>query len=74
MRQAFVNDNKDLCDENSRYVMRITASGKEGQDQLGHFIDPESKYPVLVTASRLLSTGSTRRPVGRSCWTARSAR
>src|ERR1019366_6745300 len=29
----------------------------EGQDQLGNFIDPESKYPVLVTTSRLLSTG-----------------
>ena len=24
---------------------------------LGNFIDPESKYPVLVTTSRLLSTG-----------------
>jgi type I restriction enzyme R subunit len=40
-----------------RYVMRITGSDKEGQDQLGNFIDPESKYPVLVTTSRLLSTG-----------------
>src|SRR5205814_6389257 len=26
-------------------------------DQLGNFIDPESTYPVLVTTSRLLSTG-----------------
>ena len=41
----------------TRYVMRITGSDKEGQDQLGNFIDPESKYPVLVTTSRLLSTG-----------------
>ena len=57
MRQALVNENKDLCDENHRYVMRITGSDKEGQDQLGNFIDPESKYPVLVTTSRLLSTG-----------------
>ena len=37
--------------------MRITGSDKEGQEQLGNFIDPESKYPVLVTTSRLLSTG-----------------
>jgi hypothetical protein len=59
MRQALVNDNKDLCDENSRYVMRITGSDKEGQDQLGNFIDPESKYQVLVTTSRLLSTVSS---------------
>ena len=57
MRQALINENKDLCDENHRYVMRITGSDKDGQDQLGNFIDPESKYPVIVTTSRLLSTG-----------------
>ena len=57
MRQALVNENVDLVGENPRYVMRITGSDKEGQDQLGNFIDPESKYPVLVTTSRLLSTG-----------------
>ena len=29
----------------------------EGTDELGNFIDPEAKYPVIVTTSRLLSTG-----------------
>lgn len=57
MRQALINENRDLCDANHRYVMRITGNDKEGQDQLGNFIDPESIYPVLVTTSRLLSTG-----------------
>jgi type I restriction enzyme R subunit len=57
MRQALVNENADLVAENHRYVMRITGNDKDGQDQLGNFIDPESKYPVLVTTSRLLSTG-----------------
>ena len=57
MRQALINENKDLCNENHRYVMRITGSDAEGQEQLGNFIDPEAKYPVLVTTSRLLSTG-----------------
>jgi type I restriction enzyme R subunit len=57
MRSALINENKDLCDENHRYVMRITGSDTEGQAELGNFIDPESKYPVLVTTSRLLSTG-----------------
>lgn len=57
MRQALVNENKDLCDANLRYVMRITGSDTEGQAQLGNFIDPESTYPVIVTTSRLLSTG-----------------
>ena len=57
MRQALINENKDLCDKNHRYVMRITGSDAEGQAQLGNFIDPEAKYPVIVTTSRLLSTG-----------------
>lgn len=57
MRSALVNENQDLCGENQRYVMRITGSDTEGQAQLGNFIDPESKYPVIVTTSRLLSTG-----------------
>jgi type I restriction enzyme R subunit len=57
MRQALINENKDLCDENHRYVMRITGSDADGCAQLGNFIDPEAKYPVLVTTSRLLSTG-----------------
>src|SRR5450631_1058700 len=57
MRQALINENPDLVAANHRYVMRITASDREGQDQLGNFIDPEAKFPVLVTTSRLLSTG-----------------
>ncbi len=57
MRQALINENGDLVDQNHRYVMRITGVDTEGQAQLGNFIDPESRYPVLVTTSRLLSTG-----------------
>jgi type I restriction enzyme, R subunit len=57
MRQSLINENADLVSENHRYVMRITGADLEGQAELGNFIDPESKYPVLVTTSRLLSTG-----------------
>jgi type I restriction enzyme R subunit len=57
MRQGLINENGDLYADNNRYVMRITGSDTEGQAQLGNFIDPESRYPVLVTTSRLLSTG-----------------
>ncbi len=57
MRQALINENADLVAENHRYVMRITGGDADGQAQLGNFIDPDSKYPVLVTTSRLLSTG-----------------
>src|SRR5690606_20274843 len=51
------NANGDLVAENSRYVMRITGGDTLGKEQLDSFIDPESKYPVIVTTSRLLSTG-----------------
>ena len=57
MRQALINENADLVAKNHRYVMRITGGDSEGQAQLDNFIDPESTYPVLVTTSRLLSTG-----------------
>lgn len=57
MRLALINENSDLVEKNSRYVMRITGNDKEGLDQLGNFIDPEVSHPVIVTTSRLLSTG-----------------
>src|SRR5207237_1081052 len=57
MRQALVNANADLAAANKRYVMRITGDDDEGKAQLDNFIDPESTFPVLVTTSRLMSTG-----------------
>lgn len=57
MRQALINENADLVQANSRYVMRITGDDAEGQAELGNFIDPEATYPVIVTTSRLLTTG-----------------
>lgn len=57
MRQAFVNENPDLVQQNQRYAMRITGDDADGCAQVGNFIDPEAKYPVIVTTSRLLSTG-----------------
>src|SRR5437588_9040386 len=57
MMQAHVNDNADLAAANKRYVMRITGDDDEGKAQLDNFIDPESTFPVIVTTSRLMSTG-----------------
>jgi type I restriction enzyme R subunit len=57
MRQALVNENEDLVQKNDRYVMRITGNDPQGSAQIGNFIDPESIYPVIVTTSKLLSTG-----------------
>jgi type I restriction enzyme R subunit len=57
MRQALINENADLVADNHQYVMRITGDDKEGCKEISNFIDPESTYPVIVTTSRLLSTG-----------------
>ena len=57
MRQALINENADLCAKNDKYVMRITGSDSVGKKELDNFIDPYEPYPVLVTTSRLLSTG-----------------
>ncbi len=57
MRQELVNANKDLAAENSRYVMKITGDDQLGKMELDNFIDPESRYPVIATTSRLMNTG-----------------
>lgn len=57
MRSCLVNENKDLVKINSKYIMKITGDDKEGKNQLDNFIDPKEKYPVIVTTSKLLTTG-----------------
>jgi type I restriction enzyme R subunit len=57
MRQALVNENSDMVAKNAKYVMRITGDNEEGKAELDNFIDPNSPYPVLVTTSKLMSTG-----------------
>lgn len=57
MRQALINENEDMVHQNAHYVMRITGDDAEGVAQVGNFIDPEARFPVIVTTSRLLSTG-----------------
>jgi len=57
MRQELVNQNADLAAENSKYVMKITGDDQLGKMELDNFIDPESRYPVIATTSRLMNTG-----------------
>jgi len=57
MRQALVNANADLAHANRKYIMRMTGDNPEGKIELDNFIDPEQKYPVITTTSRLMSTG-----------------
>lgn len=58
MRRALINENTDLVAEDSRYIMRITGDNQEGKNQLDNFIDVSSKYPTIVTTSKLLTTGA----------------
>lgn len=57
MRSALVNENSDLVAQNPRYVVRITGDSEEGKAELDNFIFPESRYPVIATTSKLMSTG-----------------
>ena len=57
MRQALVNLNPDRVRENRKYVMRITGDDKDGKAELDNFINPEDRYPVIATTSKLMTTG-----------------
>jgi type I restriction enzyme, R subunit len=57
MRVALVNANPELAATNRKYVMRITGDNPEGKAELDNFIHPEERYPVIVTTSKLMTTG-----------------
>lgn len=57
MREALVNLNAAEVQKNSKYIMRITGDEQLGKAELDNFIDPEQRYPVIVTTSKLLTTG-----------------
>ena len=57
MRQALVNLNPKRVQENRKYVMRITGDEPEGKAELDNFINPEERYPVIATTSKLMTTG-----------------
>ncbi len=57
MRQAIVNEAQELVLENYKYVMKITGDDNEGKRELDNFINPEERYPVIATTSKLMTTG-----------------
>ena len=57
MKQALVKENNDMTAKGSNYIMRITGDDEEGKKKLDDFIDPECRYPTIVTTSKLLTTG-----------------
>ncbi len=57
MRTELANTNSDLVKENYKYVMKITGDDLEGKRELDNFTDPEQRYPVIATTSKLMNTG-----------------
>ncbi len=57
MRMALINENSDLVKKYPKYVMKITGDDEQGKRELDNFIDPSTKFPTLVTTSKLLTTG-----------------
>ncbi|MBV6418846.1 MAG: hypothetical protein DAHOPDDO_00056 [Ignavibacteriaceae bacterium] len=57
-KREFNNLNSDLTKANSNYVVRIVSEeGETGKGHLSNFMDVDKQIPVVVTTSRLLSTG-----------------
>jgi type I restriction enzyme, R subunit len=58
MRSALHEANSDLTHRFPHYTARIVSDeGDVGREHLDDFTDPEKETPVIVTTSRLLSTG-----------------
>lgn len=57
MRSAIAKENAELVAENYKYVMQITGDNDEGKRELDNFINPEERYPVIATTSKLMTTG-----------------
>jgi type I restriction enzyme R subunit len=58
MRAALHGANEDLARQYPHYVARVTSDeGKVGRGHLDDFVDPERDEPVILTTSKLLSTG-----------------
>lgn len=58
MRQALSNLNADLVAKHPDYVCRVTSDeGDIGRGHLGRFQDVDSRTPVILTTSQLLTTG-----------------
>jgi type I restriction enzyme R subunit len=58
MRRALLNLNPDLVKAHPDYVCRVTSNeGDIGRGHLSKFQDVESETPVILTTSKLLTTG-----------------
>lgn len=58
MRDALRACNVDKMQENSTYVVRMTGDDEEGRGLYSAFTSIAEPYPVVVTTSKLLTTGA----------------
>lgn len=57
MRSYLVKEFSDKVKENAKFIVKITGDDLYGKMEIENFINPESRYPVIATTSKLLSTG-----------------
>lgn len=58
MRRALTNLNSDLVKQHPDYAARVTADeGEIGRGHLARFQEPDDTTPVILTTSKLLTTG-----------------
>lgn len=58
MRDAMRRHNTKMCEKEPFYIVRMTADDQEGKSLYEKFISIKEGYPVVVTTSKLLSTGA----------------
>ena len=58
MRDAIREYNRDLVAQNSHYAVRMTADDEEGRGLYEDFISINRPWPVVVTTSKMLTTGA----------------
>ena len=57
MRSALARENADEYLKDRRYVRKITGDDPIGKAEVSEFALPASRYPVIATTSKLLTTG-----------------
>ena len=59
MRQALLNyAPPEITAQTDKYVVRITGDDPVAKGYLEDFINPETRYPVIATTSKLMTTGT----------------
>lgn len=59
MRQALLKfASEEITAKSDKYVVRITGDDPVAKGYLEDFINPESRFPVIATTSKLMSTGT----------------